>query len=106
MRSRLGLYLPRILTSHGFSVTGLACLKQAAATLAFRRFDHAVLDLRLLDRNGLDLVRLFRKRHPHARIVIVTDADSFGEPGYASSNMLRSRWRRAVMGSYKGVEGD
>ena len=66
-----------MLISHGFSVTGLGCLKQAAATLAFRRFDHAVLDLRLLDRNGLDLVRLFRKQHPQARIVIVTDADSF-----------------------------
>ena len=69
--------LQRLLTSHGFAVTGLPCLKQAAATLAVRHFDHAVLDLRLPGRNGLDLVRLLRGRHPQAQIVIVTDADSF-----------------------------
>ena len=69
--------LQRLLTSHGFAVTGLACLRQAAATLTVRHFDHAVLDLRLLDRPGLDLVRSLRGRHPRARIAIVTDADSF-----------------------------
>ncbi len=69
--------LQRLLISHGFAVTGLACLRQAAATLTVRHFDHAVLDLRLLDRNGLDLVRSLRGRQPRARIVIVTDADSF-----------------------------
>jgi two-component system, response regulator RegA len=69
--------LQRLLTSHGFAVTGLACLRQAAAILTVRHFDHAVLDLRLPDRHGLDLIRTLRARHPRARIVIVTDADSF-----------------------------
>jgi ActR/RegA family two-component response regulator len=58
-------------------VTGLACLRQAAAILAVRHFDHAALDLRLPDRHGLDLIRTLRARHPRARIVVVTDVDSF-----------------------------
>jgi two-component system, response regulator RegA len=69
--------LRRLLTSHGFVVTGLACLRQAAAILTVRHFDHAVLDLRLPDRHGLDLIRTLRARHPRARIVIVTDVGSF-----------------------------
>jgi two-component system response regulator RegA len=69
--------LQRLLSTHGFAVTPFACLRQAAAALAVQAFDHAVLDLRLPDRHGLDLVRSLRARHPHARIVVVTDADSF-----------------------------
>jgi two-component system response regulator RegA len=69
--------LQRILASHGFSVTTLAGLRQAAAAIAVQSFDHAVLDLRLPDRDGLSLVRTLRERHPQTRIVVVTDADSF-----------------------------
>ncbi len=69
--------LQRLLTPHGFAVRPFACLRQAAAALTVQAFDHAVLDLRLPDRKGLDLVRTMRSRYPHARIVVVTDADSF-----------------------------
>ena len=69
--------LQRVLGGNGFAVTPLPCLRQAAAALAAQAFDHAVFDLRLLDRNGLDLVRIMRVRYPRARIVVVTDADSF-----------------------------
>ena len=69
--------LQRILYTHGFSVTVLPTLRQAASTLAAQHFDHAVLDLRLPDRDGLALVRVLRETRPQARIVVVTDADSF-----------------------------
>ena len=69
--------LQRLLAGYGFAVTALPCLRQAAAALTAQPFDHAVLDLRLPDRNGLDLVRTMRARCAHARIVVVTDADSF-----------------------------
>ena len=69
--------LQRILTSQGFAVTVLACLRKAAAIMTVRHFDHAVLDLRLPDRKGFDLVRTMRDRYPCVRIVVVTDADSF-----------------------------
>ncbi len=39
--------------------------------------EHAVLDLRLPDRDGLALIRTLRLTRPQARIVVVTDADSF-----------------------------
>ena len=69
--------LQRILTAHGFAVTAFTSLRQAAAALAEHPFEHAVLDLRLPDRDGLCLVRSLRETRPLARIVVVTDADSF-----------------------------
>ena len=70
--------LQRILSMHGFSVTAIAALRrQAAGALAAQPFDHAVLDLRLPDRDGLALLRSLRQTRPQARIVVVTDADSF-----------------------------
>jgi two-component system, response regulator RegA len=67
----------RILSAHGFAVTAIAALDQAPAALAAQPFDHAVIDLRLPDRGGLGVVRLLRETRPQARIVVVTDADSF-----------------------------
>ena len=69
--------LQRLLAGYGFAITALPCLRQAAAAMSAQAFDHAVIDLRLPDRKGLDLVRTLRGRQPHARIVVVTDADSF-----------------------------
>ena len=69
--------LQRTLTAHGFAVTAIAALHQAAGALAAQPFEHAVLDLRLPDRDGLALIRTLRQTRPQARIVVVTDADSF-----------------------------
>ena len=69
--------LQRTLTTHGFAVTAISALHQAAGALAAQPFEHAVLDLRLPDRDGLALLRSLRQTRPQARIVVVTDADSF-----------------------------
>jgi two-component system response regulator RegA len=69
--------LQRILTAQGFAVTALSTLREAVPALAAQPFDHAVLDLRLPDRDGLAVVRALRQTRPEARIVVVTDADSF-----------------------------
>jgi two-component system response regulator RegA len=67
----------RALTSHGFTVgcvSGMAAAREAAAGTAFA---YAVLELRLSDGNGLDLVRELREKDPGMRIVVVTAHDSF-----------------------------
>ena len=69
--------LQRVLGSQGLTVTAVPCLRQGSAVSAAQRFDHVILDLRLPDRKGLDVVRLIRARHPQSRIVVITDADSF-----------------------------
>ena len=69
--------LQRMLTANGFAVTAFCGLRQAASVLTAQPFDYAVFDLRLPDRKGLGLVRSLRASRPHARIAVVTDADSF-----------------------------
>jgi two-component system, response regulator RegA len=69
--------LQRILTAKGFSVSVFAGLQSASVALHRQCFEHAILDLRSGDRDGLEFVRSLRKARPHARIIVVTDADSF-----------------------------
>jgi two-component system, response regulator RegA len=52
-------------------------IRPAAVAATAREFSYAVLDLRLPDRDGLGVVRMLRETRPEARIVVVTDADSF-----------------------------
>ena len=67
-RQRLAVTLGR----RGFEVRAAA--SQAEARELMRSFvpDYAVLDLRLGDGNGLDLVSELRALHPHTRVVILT----------------------------------
>ena len=69
--------LQRMLTAHGFSVVACPGLQKSVPRIATQRFDYAVLDLRLSDRGGLGLIRSLREARPQARIVVVTDVDSF-----------------------------
>lgn len=64
--------LARALESRGFSVT--QCDSVAAATSALRGMapDYAVVDLRLGDGNGLDVVRAIHEVRPEARVIILT----------------------------------
>ena len=69
--------LQRMLTAHGFSVVACPGLQKSVPRIATQRFDYAVLDLRVSDRGGLGLIRSLREARPQARIVVVTDVDSF-----------------------------
>ena len=69
--------LQRMLSAHGFSVVACSGLPMAVPKISTQRFHYAVLDLRLPGRDGLGLIRSLREARPQARIVVVTDADSF-----------------------------
>ena len=69
--------LQRMLAANGFTVTAFPDLRKPGAQIVAQRFDHAVLDLRVSDRGGLDSIRSLREARPQARIVVVTDVDSF-----------------------------
>ncbi len=67
-RQRLAVTLGR----RGFDVRAAASLAEARALMREIEPAHAVLDLRLGDGNGLDLVAELRQRHPDIRVVILT----------------------------------
>lgn len=71
-----GRVLATALGRRGFQVTLAASVAQARDLLPQLRASHAVLDLRLPDGSGLELVPLLRERLPQVRIVVLS--------GYAS----------------------
>ena len=68
LRTRLG----RALESRGFEVTLAASLAEAFEALKTSVPAFAVLDMRLEDGNGLDVVETLRERRPDCRIVVLT----------------------------------
>ena len=69
--------LQRVLTAQGFEVTSVTGIKQAQVAAVQQDFAYAVVNLRLGDGHGLELVRYLRQYHAAMRIVVVTDVDSF-----------------------------
>lgn len=67
-RQRLALTLGR----RGFEVTAAASLAEARDLIPTLKPDYAVLDLRLGDGNGLDLVSELRAAREETRVVILT----------------------------------
>ncbi|KPF78222.1 chemotaxis protein CheY [alpha proteobacterium AAP81b] len=67
-RQRLSVMLAR----RGFDVTAVGSLAEARAAAARLRPSHAVVDMRLEDGNGLDLVAELRAMAPEVRIVMLT----------------------------------
>jgi len=64
--------LARAMKSRGFTVSVAATAAEARSRLADAPPAHAVVDLRLDDGNGLDLVRELHEARPDARVVILT----------------------------------
>lgn len=64
--------LARALRERGWDVVEAADVAEAAGASAARRVDRAVVDLRLPDGSGLDVVRAIHDAHPAARIVVLT----------------------------------
>jgi len=72
-RTRLG----RALVARGFAVTSVDSAKAALAAAIETRFAYAVVEMRLDKGDGFGLIRRLRELHAPARIVVVTDHDSF-----------------------------
>ncbi len=64
--------LARAMEKRGFEVTAADSVAAGRAAVASRPPAYAVMDLRLEDGNGLDLVEMLRERRPDARIVVLT----------------------------------
>jgi two-component system response regulator RegA len=64
--------LSRAMEKRGFDVTPAGSVAAGAAAVKERPPAYAVVDLRLDDGNGLDIVELIRSRRPDARIVVLT----------------------------------
>ncbi|WP_164156430.1 ActR/PrrA/RegA family redox response regulator transcription factor [Sandarakinorhabdus rubra] len=67
-RQRLSVLLAR----KGFEVTSVGSLSEARMEAARLKPSHAVVDMRLEDGNGLDLVTELRAMSPDVRIVMLT----------------------------------
>jgi len=67
-RQRLSLLLSR----KGFAVTSVGSLQEARVEAARLKPAHAVVDMRLEDGNGLDLVAELRAMSPDVRVVMLT----------------------------------
>jgi two-component system response regulator RegA len=61
-----------MLTRKGFAVTAVGSVAEARLAAAQLRPSHAVVDMRLEDGNGLDLVTELRVLSPDVRIVVLT----------------------------------
>jgi two-component system response regulator RegA len=61
-----------MLTRKGFAVTSVGSIAEARVEAAKLRPGHAVVDIRLEDGNGLDLVAELRALSPSVRIVMLT----------------------------------
>ncbi|MGB1181817.1 MAG: ActR/PrrA/RegA family redox response regulator transcription factor [Candidatus Puniceispirillaceae bacterium] len=64
--------LARAMTQRGFSVMQAASVKEAREQVNLSAPDFAVLDLKLEDGNGLEIVTLLRNLRPECRIIILT----------------------------------
>jgi two-component system response regulator RegA len=66
------LRLARAMERRGFYVETAGAIADAAATVQRLKPTHAVLDLRLSDGSGLDIVTILREARPECRIVMLT----------------------------------
>ncbi len=68
LRERLALAMER----RGFQVRVAASVSQARTAITDTALDYAIIDLRLQDGSGLDVVRDLEAKHPEARSLILT----------------------------------
>jgi len=64
--------LARAMEKRGFAVLGAAGAEEAISLAAASPPSHALVDLKLEDGNGLDLVKSLREMHPDLHIVMLT----------------------------------
>ncbi|WP_299653122.1 ActR/PrrA/RegA family redox response regulator transcription factor [uncultured Jannaschia sp.] len=64
--------LERAMEKRGFAVEGAQSVAEGIAKATARPPAYAVIDLRLQDGNGLDVVERLREKRPDARIVVLT----------------------------------
>src|SRR5262249_56363348 len=69
------IFLPRLCRSmetRGFAVTGVRSVSEGLAAISEHAPAFAVIDMRLADGNGLDVIRELKAKRPDARGIILT----------------------------------
>ena len=64
--------LARVMERKGFTVTMASGLSDARKKVKAERFSHAILDLKLEDGSGLDIVQMLHDHQADCRVVILT----------------------------------
>lgn len=64
--------LARAMEKRGFAPTAVQSVAEGKAVAATRPPAYAVVDLRLEDGNGLDVVEILREKRPDSRVVVLT----------------------------------
>lgn len=64
--------LERSMAARGFNVVAVETVAEALTSLDEFKVTHALVDLRLEDGSGLDVVESLHKKHPEAKIVVLT----------------------------------
>ena len=64
--------LTRVMERRGFTVHDAAGVDDARLLIDQHAFTHAVLDMKLDDGNGLDIVPLIHERNPDCRVIMLT----------------------------------
>ena len=99
--------LRRILEAEGFAVTSVSGMEAALAAAAEMRFAYAVTELRLLDGNGIALIKKLHGLHTATRIVVLTGSSSFatviltlraGAADYLSKPVIEAEMLAALLG--------
>ena len=62
----------RVMERRGFAVFDAEGVKAAAGLIETEMFTHAVLDMKLEDGNGLEVVTLIHEKMPDCRIIMLT----------------------------------
>ncbi|WP_456342982.1 response regulator, partial [Thermovibrio sp.] len=85
--------LALILEDFGYEVEEAGSLKEAREKLNEEEFDLALVDLRLPDGSGMELVREIKRRSPETEVIIIT--------AYASTETVKEAFE---LGVYDYVE--
>ncbi len=64
--------LKRAMQQRGFSVTAVETVKEGVFAVLSTPTDYAVVDMRLEDGSGLDVLEVLAQTHPNARAVVLT----------------------------------
>ncbi len=68
----LGSSLARVLTHHGYDTTTVHSKKECVQLCVPFSFDLALLDLRLPDGNGLELIQELKKKYKNIQVIVMT----------------------------------
>lgn len=87
------LLLSRALKKEGISVVDAGCGIEALEKIRKREFDLVILDLRLGDISGIDILKDLKKRSPQTKVIVVT--------AYGSEEIQKELEEHGVNGFYE-----